>query len=108
MKKILITAPYTPILVDFDNQSAVKLEGDRNGIAHISIIQDDCVVVTGNGEYATEAKKNDILVSFYEQIFKKPFVVINSKDWLENLIEYNNKINNKDNDKKVEDCESAC
>lgn len=42
----------------------------------------------GNKRVELDAQDGDIVVTFYESAFETPMVVVNSKEWLNNILSY--------------------
>lgn len=97
MKKIYIVDSARPILVD-ENDDIQNLASDREAINRISLLDDDCEIVSReydeNGNAITRrltGKKGQIMVAFYENAFKHKVILVDNEDWVENITEYNKK-----------------
>lgn len=98
MKKIYIVDSARPILVD-ENDDIQNLTSDREAINRISLLDDDCEIVSReydeNGNAITKrliGKKGQIMIAFYENSFKHKVILVDNEDWVENITEYNKKI----------------
>lgn len=108
MNKILAFSKngYSPIMITKEPFDIQSIAADRMAISNMVAVKDDCHVKTENG--FIEAKKGDIVLTFYEELFPNKVVVITSEKWLENINTYNaameelnNKVSNKQSD---DDC----
>lgn len=102
MNKILTFSKngYVPIMVTKEPFDVQPILADRSAICNIIVIREDCNVKTTNGYI--EAKKGDIAISFYEEHFPNKIVVVTSKEWLENIDTYNEKMN------ECKNCKNSC
>lgn len=98
MKKIYIVDSARPILVD-ENDDIQNLTSDREAINRISLLNDDCEIVSReydeNGNAITKrliGKKGQIMIAFYENSFKHKVILVDNEDWVENITEYNKKL----------------
>ena len=66
------------------------VDSERQGIEYIYSISEDTHIIYDrpNKHIELDAKAGDILVTFYNSIFETPVILINSKEWLENLKKY--------------------
>lgn len=108
MKTIYVTKSNSMFDVDFDNQYVSWRDDDRSAINRVCLVDEDCIVKDENE--TVEAKKGDIVISFYESLFPHHFVVISSKEWRENIETYKAMLNkNKDIDPRLEKaCDESC
>lgn len=76
--------------VKVENNIPVFVEADRNGINNIYLLTEDTHVVYDrtNKHYELNGKAGDILIVFYESIMKTPIILVESKDWADNIIAY--------------------
>ena len=86
MKTLLITKSNYMACVDPESMNIEDVEYAREAISRIVRIKEDCLVKSGEKEI--EAKSGDILITFYDQDFPNRFVVVRSKEWVENLDTY--------------------
>lgn len=93
MKTLYLTKGGSNILIDPENKKANKISYQRQSIDSIFVVKEPMHVIYGCGEYEKEVdvEEGDIIVTFYHKVFKNQMVVVNSKDWSENLIEYERK-----------------
>lgn len=108
MNKILAFSKngYSPIMITKEPFDIQSIAADRIAISNVVVVKDDCHVKTENG--FIEAKKGDIVLTFYEELFPNKVVVITSEKWLENINTYNvamEELNNKvSNKQSCDDC----
>ena len=81
------------IIVDKEKDEISHIDPSREAISRIYKIDEDMTILIDRGEkkYTLNAKSGDILVVFYEDTFEHPAVLINSKEWNENINDYNAK-----------------
>lgn len=105
MNKILAFSKsgYSPIMITKEPFDIQPITADRMAISNMIVVKDDCHVKTENG--FIEAKRGDIVLTFYEDLFPNKVVVITSEKWLENVNTYNaameefkNKVGDKQSD----------
>ena len=89
MNKILAFSKsgYTPVMITREPFDVQPVASDRMAISSVILAKEDCHVKTENGYI--EAKKGDIVLTFYEDLFPNKVVVITSEKWLENINTYN-------------------
>ena len=77
------------IMLD-ENNSPKPFDRSRGSIDDVFFIKEDTKVVFERGEYKAEleAKAGDIVVTFYEEQFPNRVIVVDSKQWKENLEAY--------------------
>ena len=86
MKKI-INIDRKPIVVDTDTAEVKAINRSARGIDDIYIIPEDAHIeweskFFPNKTIEVDAKKNDILVTFYDRDLGTDFVIVKSEDWL--------------------------
>ena len=86
MKKI-INIERKPIVVDTDTAEVKAINRSIRGIDDIYIIPEDAHIewesrLFPNKTIEVDAKKNDILVTFYDRDLGEDFVIVKSEDWL--------------------------
>ena len=77
------------IMLD-ENNSPKPFDRSRGSIDDVFFIKEDTKIVFERGETKTEleAKAGDIVVTFYEEQFPNRVIVVDSKQWKENLEAY--------------------
>lgn len=86
MKKI-INIERKPIIVDTDTAEVKAINRSARGIDDIYVIPEDAHIeweskFFPNKTIEVDAKKNDILVTFYDRDLGADFVIVKSEDWL--------------------------
>lgn len=121
MKKI-INIDRKPIVVDTDTAEVKAINRSTRGIDDVYIIPEDAHIEWESKFFPdktieVDAKKNDILVTFYDRDLGTDFVIVKSEDWLKAL---NNAANldqkrkeewaakQKENKPMTLDCGDAC
>nr|DAQ65043.1 MAG TPA: hypothetical protein [Bacteriophage sp.] len=89
MKKI-INIDRKPIVVDTDTAEVKAINRSTRGIDDIYIIPEDAHIEWTSKFFPdktieVDAKKNDILVTFYDRDLGTDFVIVKSEDWLNAL-----------------------
>ena len=89
MKKI-INIERKPIIVDTDIAEVKAINRSARGIDDIYVIPEDAHIewkskFSPDKTIEVDAKKNDILVTFYDKDLGTDFVIIKSEDWLKCL-----------------------
>lgn len=89
MKKI-INIERKPIMVDTDTAEVYTINRSARGIDDVYVIPEDAHIEWESKFFhdktiEVDAKKNDILVAFYDKDLGTDFVIINSEDWLKCL-----------------------
>ena len=116
MNKIYIVDSARPILVD-ENDNIQNITSDRNAINRIILLNDDCEIVSReydeNGNATTRrliGKKGQIMIAFYENSFKYKVILVDNEDWVENITEYNKKLEEirSKSDSVSGECNCAC
>lgn len=79
------------ICIDPEENFVDRMPSEREGISRIYLAKEPMHVVYGEGEYKREldVKKDDIIITFYSNDWKERVVVAKSKDWANNLKEWN-------------------
>ena len=90
MKKIFIS-DNSYVGFDTEDESLFPVTFAREGISRIFLVEEPVtIVVKRNGkDYELNAKKDDIVISFYEQLYDMPVIVVKNKDWAKNIKKYN-------------------
>lgn len=90
MKTLYITNGGN-ICIDPEEDFVDRMQTEREGISRIFLAKEPMHVVYGEGEYRREldVKKDDIIITFYSSDWKERIVVAKSKDWVNNLKEWN-------------------
>ena len=86
MKKI-INIDRKPIVVDTDTADVNAINRSARGIDDIYVIPEDAHIEWESKFFPDktieiDAKKNDILVTFYDRDLGADFVIVKSEDWL--------------------------
>lgn len=89
MKKI-INIERKPIIVDTDTAEVHTINRSARGIDDIYVIPEDANIewtskFFPNKTICTDVKKDDILITFYNNDLGADFVIIKSEDWLKAL-----------------------
>lgn len=89
MKKI-INIDRKPIVVDTDTAEVKAINRSARGIDDIYVIPEDAHIEWESKFFPdktieVDAKKNDILVTFYDKDLGTDFVIVKSEDWLKCL-----------------------
>ena len=121
MKKI-INIERKPIIVDTETAEVKAISRSARGIDDIYVIPEDAHIeweskFFPNKTIEVDAKKNDILVTFYDKDLGADFVIVKSEDWLkaiDNAKDADQKrkeewaAKQKDNKSMALDCGDAC
>lgn len=89
MKKI-INIDRKPIIVDTDTAEAKAINRSVRGIDDIYVIPEDAHIEWESRLFPDKtievyAKKNDILVTFYDRDLGTDFLIVKSEDWLKSI-----------------------
>ena len=89
MKKI-INIDRKPIIVDTETAFVTSINRSTRGIDDVYVIPEDAHIewrsrVFPDKTIEVDAKKDDILVTFYDKDLGTDFVIIKSNDWLKAL-----------------------
>lgn len=89
MKKI-INIDRKPIIVDTETAFVTSIDRSTRGIDDVYVIPEDAHIewrsrVFPDKTIEVDAKKDDILVTFYDKDLGTDFVIIKSNDWLKAL-----------------------
>lgn len=121
MKKI-INIDRKPIVVDTDTAEVKAINRSTRGIDDVYVIPEDAHIEWRSRMFPdktieTDVKKDDILVTFYDNDLGTDFVIIKSTDWLNalnNAADVNQKrkeewaAKQKENKSETIDCGDAC
>lgn len=90
MKTLYLTS-NGGMCIDPEENFVDRMPSEREGIGRIYLAKEPMHVVYGEGEYKREldVKKDDIIITFYSNDWKERVVVAKSKDWANNLKEWN-------------------
>lgn len=82
------------ICLDSEDRSVCPICSEREGISRIFLAKDPMTVHYTVGEKVceVEAKKDDIIILFYDATFESPVIVAKSKAWANNLKNYNKRM----------------
>ena len=66
------------------------VEPSRNSVSNVFLIKEDSKVICSYGgqDYEFDAKAGNVLVTFYEKRFPNRVILIDSKEWSDNLIKH--------------------
>lgn len=88
------------VIFDDETKELSFLESQREAISRIWIAPEDMKMVytNENGEKETlDVKKDQIIIRFYENDFSHRMIVVDSKEWVENITKYNKKLEERRN-----------
>lgn len=73
------------------NDEPVFVESDRTAVSRVMVVKEPTHVVYNREGKRVEldAQEGDIVVTFYDKSFPNPIVIINCKEWAENIAAYN-------------------
>ena len=88
--KTMYVSDNTNIVVDLDTQALSHMDSKREGISRIYLIPEDMKVIVKKGENTIElnAEKDDLLITFYENTFSNPAIIVKNSEWVKNINEY--------------------
>ena len=113
MKTMFIRESINMIL-DHDTQDVSYINSSRECIQRIYVAPEDMHVICAHGDTKEEAdvKKDDIIVTFYTNDFEKRMVIVKSEMWLNNIKNYEKKVQAEKEEwaaKKLDDmCTQGC
>lgn len=88
MKTLYLTS-NSNIIIDTENNSADRINSERESISRIYMANEPMHVVFGEGEFKKEfdVKKDDIIITFYGcgEDWPHHVVVAKSKEWIANF-----------------------
>lgn len=88
MKTLYLTS-NSNIIIDTENNSADRIDSERESISRIYMANEPTHVVFGKGEFKKEfdVKKDDIIITFYGygEDWPNRVVVAKSKEWVANF-----------------------
>lgn len=92
MKKIYLTGTYSGVTVDTETDVAEPFKENRCAISSVYLIKEPAEVIYTNGEKVERqnVEKDDIVIVFYEERFKNRLIVLKNQQWVENILEYEN------------------
>ena len=92
MKNLYITRGNN-ICIDIENNTVDKLPTSRQAIDYVYSVKEPMHVIYGCGEYKKEAdaEPGDIIVTFYDRVFKNQMIIVKNNEWFENVVEYEKK-----------------
>lgn len=110
MKKFII-ANDGYVGLDSETNEIFTLESQREAISRIFRAEEPMTVVVkrGDKDYEVTAKKDDLIIAFYDSSYDFPVIVVKSKDWVKNLKEYEKKLQKQKEEwaKKNADCKEC-
>lgn len=92
MKKFII-ADGGSVCFDPETEEISTINSKREGISRIWIAEEPMTVTVKkfDKDYELQAKKGDIIISFYDDTFPSPAIIVKSKDWVKNIEAYEKK-----------------
>lgn len=102
------------ICIDPEENYVDRIPSEREGISRIYLAKEPMHVVYGEGEYKREldVKKDDIIITFYSGDWKDRIVVAKSKDWANNIKEWNKEEQQRNEEwaalQKAQSCNTHC
>lgn len=89
MKTIYITSRGAIALNE--NNEPLFVQESRSAVRSAYLITEPTHIVynSSNKRIELDAEPDDILIEFYDTTFNTPIVVVNSKEWAENIKKYN-------------------
>ena len=104
------------VIFDDETKELSALESQREAISRVWIAPEDMKIVytNENGEKETlDVKKNQIILRFYEKDFPYQIITVDSKEWTENITNYNKTMEERRNALKkcnvdCESCDTCC
>jgi len=74
-----------------DNNEPVYESSSRCAIDSVYLINEPTHVIynTSKKRIELDAQKGDILIKFYDSTFETPIVIVDNKEWADNIIKYN-------------------
>lgn len=89
MKKLII-ANTSAFMFDTETCGIDFIDSSRSAVNRIYRVSEDCELNVKIGNFIKEfnVKKGDIVVTFYEDVFPNKVVIIDNKEWNENLDAY--------------------
>ena len=97
-----------------EDRSVYQMSSEREAISRVFLAKEPMTVHYTVGEKVceVEAKKDDIIIIFYDTTFEAPVVVAKSKGWANNLKNYNKKMQEEKEkwaaQKDCDKCEACC
>ena len=88
------------VIFDDETKELSGLESQREAISRIWIAPEDMKMVytSENGEKEIlDVKKDQIIIRFYENDFPHRMIVVDSKEWVENITKYNKRLEERRN-----------
>lgn len=89
MKTLYLTRGNN-ILVDKENDTTGRLDTCRQAIDYIYLVEEPMHVIYQYGETRSEvdAEAGDLIITFYDKVFKNQMIVVKHEQWAENIREY--------------------
>lgn len=95
------------VKIDEDTFDIDIVKSQREAIGNIYLVDEPGILTTNDGD--VNMKSGDIVIRFYESKFPKKVIVVKSKDWKNNLKEYNDTIQKEKEEWALrESCDEAC
>ena len=108
MKKFIISDNGC-VGLDLETEEIFSLDTQREGISRIFMTQEPMTVtVKKNGkEYELTAKKDDLIITFYDSDFDYPVIIVKNKEWVKNLKNYEKLMQKRKEEWAKSKCESC-
>lgn len=93
MKKLIIGNSGS-VIFDPEVEEISDAPSQREAISRIYLVEEpmEVVVKRNDKNYTMTAKKDDLVIKFYDQDYEYPAIVVRSKDWTKNIKGYNKKM----------------
>lgn len=77
-------------IIEMKDGEPVGVNSDREAISNVVLIDEPTHIVYNKGEQRVEldAEEGDIVICFYEYAYPNRILVVNSKEWAENISAY--------------------
>ena len=108
MKKFIITDNGS-VGIDTENENIFSLDTQREAISRIFMAQEPMTITVKkyDKEYELSAKKDDLIISFYDNDFDYPVIIVKSKDWVKNLKNYEKNLQKRKEEWAKNKCEEC-
>lgn len=109
MKKYIITNDGS-IGFDPETEEIFNLPSCREAISRIFMVDEpvEIVVDRHDKKYTLSAKKDDLVIVFYEEFFPMPVIVVKNKDWAKNIKDYKKKVQKEKEEWAAKKANTAC
>lgn len=108
MKKFIISNSGS-IGIDTETEEIFSLDTQREAISRIFMATEpmDVVVKRDGKDYEMKAKKDDLIIVFYDGDFDYPVISVKSKDWVKNLKNYEKNLQKRKEEWAKEKCQDC-